>query len=127
MLYEKIKILYPEISESEFFPDSGTILIYADENGEKIVKWENEKYEKPTKEMLDSIPDSVAEKDSAANSAKLKRDQLLLDSDWSQLPDVQSKMSEEKKIKWAVYRQDLRDITDQPQFPFEIIWPTKPE
>lgn len=28
---------------------------------------------------------------------------------------------------WAKYRQDLRDITDQPGFPFEVQWPKKPD
>ena len=28
---------------------------------------------------------------------------------------------------WAKYRQALRDIPNQPGFPFEIEWPKKPE
>jgi hypothetical protein len=28
---------------------------------------------------------------------------------------------------WKVYRQALRDITDQPDYPRTIIWPTLPE
>ncbi|MBQ7435453.1 MAG: phage tail assembly chaperone [Oscillospiraceae bacterium] len=28
---------------------------------------------------------------------------------------------------WAEYRQALRDITEQPGFPFEVEWPEKPE
>lgn len=49
---------------------------------------------------------------------------LLADSDWTQLPDAP--LSPEAKEEWSVYRQALRDITDQPNFPEEVSWPTKP-
>lgn len=28
---------------------------------------------------------------------------------------------------WAKYRQALRDIPDQPGFPFSVVWPEEPE
>jgi hypothetical protein len=46
-----------------------------------------------------------------------KRNRLLAESDWTQLAD-----SPADKDKWAVYRQELRDITIQ-EDPFSIIWP----
>jgi hypothetical protein len=39
-----------------------------------------------------------------------RRNQLLINSDWSQLQDVQNKFDENTKNKWIVYRQNLRDI-----------------
>jgi hypothetical protein len=48
---------------------------------------------------------------------------LLVQSDWTQLPDVPL----ETKTQWATYRQALRDITDQPGYPFNIVWPTPPQ
>ena len=54
------------------------------------------------------------------------RGQILLKlraSDWSVLPDVP--LTAEKKEEWETYRQELRDITDQPD-PFNITWPTPP-
>lgn len=42
-------------------------------------------------------------------SIRRKRNSLLTQSDWTQMPD--SPLSEEKKTEWAVYRQQLRDIT----------------
>lgn len=53
------------------------------------------------------------------------RDQLLLRSDWTQLPDVP--LSVEKKAEWAVYRQVLRDITTQAIFPDNVTWPVSPK
>lgn len=53
----------------------------------------------------------------------IKRKVLLQESDWTQLPDVPL----ETKQAWATYRQALRDITIQEGYPFNVIWPTKPE
>lgn len=53
-----------------------------------------------------------------------ERNRLLLESDWTQLPDTS--LTEEKKLEWQSYRQQLRDITTQPD-PYNIVWPTKPE
>ena len=46
-----------------------------------------------------------------------QRNRLLAESDWTQLAD-----SPADKDKWAVYRQELRDITTQ-EDPFSIVWP----
>ena len=55
--------------------------------------------------------------------AKQQRQTLLIESDWTQLPDV----SISTKESWAVYRQALRDITSQSGYPYNVVWPTKPE
>lgn len=49
------------------------------------------------------------------------RAQLLRGSDWTQLPDVPLPTKEQ----WAVYRQALRDVPNQPD-PYNIVWPTPP-
>lgn len=54
-----------------------------------------------------------------------KRDQLLKDSDFSQLLDVQEAMSDEKKVQWSEYRKSLRDITNN-ENPVAITFPVKP-
>lgn len=53
-----------------------------------------------------------------------KRTRDLALSDWTQMPD--SPLSDEKKAEWATYRQALRDITADSDFPYSITWPTKP-
>ena len=55
------------------------------------------------------------------------RDRLLKESDYTQLPDVQSSMTANKKTEWINYRQQLRDITQQSGYPFNVVWPTQPE
>lgn len=42
-----------------------------------------------------------------------KRNELLKDSDWTQLQDVQNLFDESTKNKWNVYRQALRDIIEE--------------
>ena len=56
-----------------------------------------------------------------ATGVRQQRDQLLKDSDWTQVKDVSVNQEQ-----WATYRQALRDITTQEGFPFNTIWPTKP-
>ncbi len=58
----------------------------------------------------------------AWSDIRTDRDDLLLKSDWTQLPDVPLATKE----AWAVYRQALRDITNQPD-PFNITWPIPPQ
>lgn len=62
--------------------------------------------------------------DELAEIWKIERDELLLKSDWTQLPS--STLSPEKKAAWETYRQALRDITKQKGYPYEVLWPTKP-
>ncbi len=59
----------------------------------------------------------------AINSAIGQRNTLLAASDWTQLPDVPLAT----KDAWATYRQALRDITAQPGYPLNIIWPDRPQ
>lgn len=60
--------------------------------------------------------------DDLAREAIAKRNDLLLGSDWTQLPDAPA-----NKQAWANYRQHLRDITQQPDFPIKIDWGTPPD
>ena len=48
------------------------------------------------------------------------RNKLLAESDWTQLSD-----SPVNKEAWAIYRQQLRDITIQSEFPMNVVWPEK--
>lgn len=55
-----------------------------------------------------------------------KRDKLLIDCDYTQMPD--SPLSEAEKEEWKIYRQALRDITEDALFltvPEQIIFPVK--
>jgi hypothetical protein len=49
------------------------------------------------------------------------RNKRLADCDWTQLPDAPVDAT-----IWATYRQELRNITTQVGFPWNITWPSEP-
>ena len=51
---------------------------------------------------------------------RAERNRLLVESDWTQLPDAPVDAA-----AWATYRQALRDVTKQAN-PFAVIWPESP-
>lgn len=53
---------------------------------------------------------------------RFRRDDLLKQSDWTQLPDV----PETIKAKWSLYRQQLRDITQTFASPDLVVFPQPP-
>ena len=55
---------------------------------------------------------------------RVKRDELLKLSDWTQVSDCS--LSDEKKVEWREYRQELRDITSQGTWPNYPVWPIAP-
>jgi hypothetical protein len=64
-------------------------------------------------------PVKVAKKQSS--EIRSERDKLLSASDWTQVADAPVDQS-----AWAIYRQALRDITEQETFPATVTWPEKP-
>lgn len=56
-----------------------------------------------------------------AEAIRAQRNQLLTQSDWTQMPDAPV-----DQAAWATYRQALRDIPQQEGFPFNVVWPTSP-
>jgi hypothetical protein len=59
--------------------------------------------------------------DRAAAAVRKERDKKLVETDWTQVADAPVDAT-----AWATYRQALRDIPDQEQFPTTIDWPVEP-
>lgn len=59
--------------------------------------------------------------DRAEKAVRNHRDMLLSQTDWMALSDNTMTQA------WREYRQQLRDVTAQENFPHAVIWPTKPE
>lgn len=73
--------------------------------------------------VADLDADGITLKDAEqAKSVREQRNKLLSESDWTQLTDAPV-----DSVAWAVYRQALRDVTKQDGFPWDVIWPVKPE
>jgi hypothetical protein len=68
-------------------------------------------------QFIPSPPDTEA----MARLARLQRNTLLADCDWTQLADAPV-----DDLAWAVYRQALRDVPNQSEFPLTIMWPVQP-
>jgi hypothetical protein len=55
-----------------------------------------------------------------------KRNQLLLESDYADLPTTQARFTDAQNAAWAAYRQTLRDIPASSRFPWDPAWPVTP-
>lgn len=58
---------------------------------------------------------------------RAKRNNLLLNCDWIELPSASQRLTADKITEWSAYRQALRDVPQQSGFPSEVQWPTQPE
>jgi hypothetical protein len=59
--------------------------------------------------------------DEQATAVRADRDKQLADTDWTQVADAQV-----DKAVWATYRQALRDVPAQENFPWDVTWPEVP-
>ena len=83
------------------------------ENETWILKWS----------VTDKTTIQIQEYDNQkAGEARLERNFLLTDSDWTQVAD-----SPVDQAAWAAYRQALRDIPLQKGFPNTVNWPIEPQ
>lgn len=62
--------------------------------------------------------------ESVASDARAQRDRLLGQSDW--IVVMHTEKGTNIPFEWELYRQSLRDITDQAGFPHSVNWPVKP-
>lgn len=67
------------------------------------------------------VENSEERYDEAAKQVRHKRNALLKDCDHTVCPDYP------RPSGWIHYRQELRDISSQSGFPFNVEWPQKPE
>lgn len=74
-----------------------------------------------TVQVAELTPEEIAANVASQwSKVRAQRNKLLADSDWTQVEDAPV-----DKAVWAVYRQELRDITNQ-QDPYNIVWPVAP-
>jgi hypothetical protein len=73
-------------------------------------------------EAVDLTLDDIAEATAVlAANARVTRDGLLAATDWTAMSDAPTQATE-----MTTYRQSLRDITSQSEWPTTITWPTAP-
>jgi hypothetical protein len=72
--------------------------------------------------VSNATPEQIEERtDRRSVQARQDRNRRLAECDWTQLPDAPV----DKEV-WAAYRQDLRDVSSQAGFPWDITWPEAP-
>lgn len=65
-----------------------------------------------------------AVKEVTSEQVVAERDRLLVESDW--VVTRASETGNPVPEKWKMYRQALRDVTGQADFPQDVMWPEKP-
>ena len=78
-------------------------------------------YIKRLKTEAELQEDALKLKTAKESEVRGQRNQLLKDSDWTQVADAPV-----DKDAWATYRQTLRDVTSQEGFPFNVVFPNPP-
>lgn len=110
-------ILLTDEQEATYIQYNGFVILSEEEDGETIVTPNTEAWEAWKSAQPDPSETLAAE-------VRSTRDSLLRDCDWTQMPD--SPLSEEKKNAWQTYRQALRDVPQQENFPENVTWPDAP-
>jgi hypothetical protein len=87
------------------------------ENLEQILE-DEEKYEKWLELAKNTEYKAFAQK------IRATRDKLLAETDWTQVTDTV--LNKEKQEEYKIYRQKLRDITGQEEFPYNVTFPEMP-
>lgn len=64
-------------------------------------------------------------KEEAERRTRTERDRRLAACDWVVIRAKE--LGQSVPIDWFTYRGDLRQLPDQPGFPFEVVWPNPPQ
>ena len=98
----------PTVTPYQIVSENGVELV----NGKWVTKWE----------VRDCTPAEIEEiKADEWTRVRKERNKHLAESDWTQLPDAP--LTTLDKSDWSIYRQQLRDITEQAD-PFSLVWPS---
>lgn len=105
--------------------ETGQITIYLADEYTVIVPWReglSEAVEDNTEAWLEMA--KRAEQAHLAAEARERRNKLLEEIDWTQTIDAPISAASREALR--TYRQQLRDITVQEDFPYNIAWPERP-
>ena len=106
-------------NEDEF--NSTFVRVEFDDNGIPVEYRNPSDFNVTWAQITSKKSDLESSRDLEWREVRQVRNELLGDVDWTQFPDV----PETTRNKFQTYRQELRDITTQPD-PSNITWPTKP-
>lgn len=107
------KVLPPEVQRFEKIVELTPIF-----DGSKAVQ------NLQVEEMSDQEKAAFTEEQLA--ESRSKQQELLASTDWTELPSVRAKNSEDWAAAYDLYRTELRDVDKQEAWPFDVIWPKPP-
>ena len=99
---------------------SGSVTSNNREIWDKVI-WTDSRIKKPAYEELE-LEFIKVNKEQLSKDIRSTRDKLISDTDYKLMPDYPIPIEELENLK--LYRQKLRDITEQEGFPFNVVWPT---
>lgn len=105
----------------KYYKHKTTGEVYAYENEQDREEYGPAELALMTQTEVDKHLNPVPSIEQLAANARAKRDSLLSECDWTQMPDAPV-----DKEAWATYRQALRDVPEQAGFPQVIDWPVAP-
>ena len=121
-LASKIMKLKPSLTNDDFHPETGTILIMSENGVESIEKWEHKTVSQPSKSAIDGVKDSTITDEQNIAALRAERNVKLAETDWTQSRDI----TLSNDADWKTYRQALRDITKDYKSLDDVTWPEKP-
>ena len=124
-LASKIMKLETSLTDDDFHPETGTILVVNNNGVETIEKWEHKTVNQPSQSAIDGISDSTITAEQNIASLRAERNRKLAETDW--LITMHKEKGTNIPTAWKTYRQALRDITDSATSLNDVTWPTKPE
>ena len=120
------QVLTPEIIDSFGYdpvlegPQATTVPPYQSSQRDGVVEINGQWFTKYV--AVEPDDDGKARMDAEqAKRVREDRNKRLGDCDWTQLGDAPVDAT-----AWATYRQELRDVTAQAGFPWEVVWPEAP-
>lgn len=130
-----IQLRHPHISfvRDHFVPPPGYVVVHEVlppdvDHTQNVVPGAPELIQDVWTQTWQIVPASNAEIDDRCAQQMMRvrsqRDQLLRESDYTRMDDVP--LTTEQKQAWAEYRQQLRDLSLQPNWPWQVTWPQKP-
>ena len=123
-LASKIMKLETSLTDDDFHPETGTILVVNNNGVETIEKWEHKTVNQPSQSAIDGISDSTITAEQNIASLRAERNRKLAETDW--VITMHKEKGTNIPTSWKTYRQALRDITKDYTSLDDVVWPEKP-
>ena len=129
----QLKLDHPTVS----FPETFTDALAAEWGLLPLKATPQPEINRLTEDMVEGTPELVdgtwtqvwqvvpLSQDDAERRVRTERDRRLAACDWVVIRAKE--LGQSVPIDWFTYRGDLRQVPEQPDFPFGVIWPVPPE